>query len=288
MTIAECAREAAAALVRAGHTRDDSRRDVAVLARHILGWDAATWLTRQQESAPPSFVDALDILIRRRGLGEPVAYLLGEKEFYGRTFIVTPDVLIPRPETELAIDVACVRIDRFSEDRGVRVVDVGTGSGAIAVTLAAERSRVNVVATDVSQAALAIAAANAARHGVASRIEFRLVPLTGDVRDVDLIVSNPPYVPAAEKDTLMRDVRDHEPALALFGGDDGLDVIRRLIPAAFASLRVGGALVMEIGAGQFDDVAALLGAAGFTSIAPHRDLAGIVRIVEAERSAKSV
>lgn len=287
MTVAECARDAAAALVRVGHAPDDSRRDVAILARHILGWDAAEWLMRQPDDAPVALTSVLDAVIERRGRGEPVAYLIGEKEFYGRAFAVTRDVLIPRPETELIVDVALARIDRMASDVA-RVVDIGTGSGCIAVTLAAERRNVQVAATDVSTAALAVASANAARHGVSARVACRHQPLAGGERQVDLVVTNPPYVPESDRSTLMRDVRDHEPPLALFGGADGLDVMRVLIPDAFAALRPGGALVMEIGVRQFEAVAGLLDRAGFVSIVPHADLAGIVRVVEAARPARPV
>lgn len=283
MTVAELARDAASTLVRSGRAPDDSRQDVAVLARHILKWDAATWLTHKHDDVSPMTIAAIRALIERRAAGEPVAYLVGEKEFYGRPFIVTSDVLVPRPETELIVEIACARIDRLTPSDSVRVIDVGTGSGCIAVTLAAERARASVTATDVSPAALAIAASNAARHGVASRVDFVVQALTGNARDVDLIVANPPYVPERDRHTLERDVRDYEPALALFGGDDGLDVIRRLIPDARRALRPGGALIMEIGMGQFDAVAADLDTAGFTAVTPHRDLAGIIRVVEAER-----
>lgn len=288
MTVAECARDAAAALVRAGHAPDDSRRDAAILARHILGWDAAEWLMRQRDDVPAALVGALGALVARRGRGEPVAYLIGEKEFYGRAFAVTPDVLIPRPETELVVDVALARIDRAAARELVRVVDIGAGSGCIAVTLAAERHNVQAIATDVSAAALAVASANAARHGVSPRVECRHQPFDGGAQQVDLVVTNPPYVAESDRAALMRDVRDYEPALALFGGADGLDVIRTLIPDAFAALRPGGALVMEIGVQQFEAVGRLLDAAGFASIVPHADLAGIVRVVEADRAARPV
>ena len=289
MTVAECAHAAAAALVCAGHTPGDSRRDVAVLIRHILGWDAARWLTHQRNQAPASLAAALVPLVERRAAGEPIAYLTGEREFYGRAFAVTRDVLIPRPETELVVDVACRLVDAAGGTRSILAVDVGTGSGCLAVTLAAERVQTFVAATDVSPRALEVAAGNAARHGVASRISFRHQSLVGnDLTAVDLVVSNPPYIAETDAETLMRDVRDFEPALALFGGGDGLDIIRRLIPQAFAALRPGGALVMEIGAGQFDTVNQLLRHAGFRSTVPHPDLANIIRVVSAERPRPSV
>lgn len=283
MTIAQCARDAAAALVRAGRASNDSRLDVSVLARHVLGWDTATWLMRQQDEAPAQLQAMLPVLIARRAAGEPVAYLTGEKEFYGRSFVVTPAVLIPRPETELLIDIARGRVARLGTSRSVRIVDVGTGSGCIAVTLAVEHPDVQITATDVSDDALAVATRNAQRHGVASRIDFYALPWTADAHDVDIVVTNPPYVPERDRASLKPDVREYEPELALFGGPDGLDVIRALIPAALHALRPDGVLLMEIGAGQFDEVARLVTDAGFTRITPHRDLAGIIRVVEATR-----
>ena len=289
MTVAECAVEAATALVRAGHPPGASRRDVGVLIRHILGWDSARLLTHQRNQAPPSLAAALAPLVERRAAGEPVAYLTGEREFYGRAFTVTPDVLIPRPETELVVDVACRFIDARDGKRSILAVDVGTGSGCLAVTLAAERAQTVVAATDVSIRALEVAAGNAARHGVTRRLTFRHQSLIGDaMAAVDLVISNPPYVAETDAASLMRDVRDYEPALALFGGADGLEVIRRLIPEAFAALRPGGALVMEIGAGQFNAVNRLLRQTGFEPAVPHPDLAGVLRVVSAERPGLSV
>lgn len=288
MTVGECARDAVATLVRHGHESTDSRRDVAVIACHLLGWDAAAWLTRQTAAVPPTFPSALGALVQRRTRGEPVAYLTGEREFYGRPFIVNSDVLIPRPETELVVDLALARIDAAREERALRVADIGTGSGCIAVSVAAERTSVRLVATDVSPAALAVATANAARHLVGSRIDFRHTASLGNASGLDIIVTNPPYVPRRDENTLMRDVRDFEPSLALFGGDDGLDVIRAIVPDAFGALRPAGALIMEIGAEQFDNVSALFAAAGFVCIAPHRDLAGLIRVVEAQRPGNSI
>lgn len=282
MTVADCARAATAVLERSGAAAPDGRRDVAVLVRHLLGWDAAAWLTRQATEVPADFPARLDALVHRRAEGEPIAYLTGEREFYGRPFAVTRDVLIPRPETEIVVEAAFAHLDRWSES-SLHVLDVGTGSGCLAVTLAAERARVTVTATDVSPAALQIARANAARHAVTSRVRFEEASLCGTARDVALVVSNPPYVARRDGGSLMRDVRDFEPALALFGGDDGLDVIRALAPAARAALAPGGALVMEIGDGQAPDAERIVRAAGFAVVRTHRDLAGIVRVIDAAR-----
>jgi len=288
MTVVECARQAAAVLIQAGRDSDDARRDVAVLIRHLQGWDTADWLTRQGEVVATAVTARLGELVARRAAGEPVAYLLGEREFYGRPFQVTPAVLIPRPETELVVERALAFIDAAADPTTLRIADVGTGSGCIAVTLAAERAGLRLLATDLSADALAIAGGNAARHGVAARITFEHTSLTGAAAGLDLIVSNPPYVPEADRADLMPDVRDHEPSLALFGGDDGLRVIAQLLPAAHGALRPGGALIIEIGIGQADAVSALACAAGFAPPARHHDLAGIIRVVEAVRPAESV
>ncbi len=276
MTVADVTRHAVAALVKAGHPHADARRDVAVLARHLLEWDTAAWLTRQRDEAPPDLAARLDPLVSRRAVGEPVAYLCGAREFYGRTFSVTRDVLIPRPETELLCErVLSLMAARPAPSPSPVIVDVGTGSGCIAVTLAAERPDISAIATDTSAAALAIAAANATRHGVAGRIRF-------------VVVSNPPYIPEGDRAGLMRDVRDFEPAAALFAGEDGLEVIRALIPEAWTALRAGGVLVLEIGSGQADAVVSLMAEAGFIAIRTTRDLAGIARTVEGVRRPASV
>lgn len=289
MTIGDCAREAAAVLSKAGMPGDEGRRDVAVLARHLLQWDSARWLTCQRDEAPPSLAAALAALVERRASGEPVAYLTGSREFFGRDFIVTPAVLIPRPETELVVERA---LDLIARRRAgvapMRVIDVGTGSGCIAVTLVAECADVIVTATDTSADAVSIAAANAARHRADDRLTFSVGALTAGARDVDLVVSNPPYIADSERSRLMRDVRDFEPAGALFAGDDGLNVIAELVPDAFEALRPGGTLLIEMGKGQSEAVISLFVAAGFEAVTAHRDLAGIPRVIEGLRPPASV
>lgn len=275
--------------MQAGVSQGESRRDVAVLARHLLQWDVAAWLTRQQEEAPSSLGAELAALVERRASGEPVAYLIGSREFFGRDFEVTPAVLIPRPETELIVERAIAIITHRSTDPApVTVIDVGTGSGCIGVTLAAECPAVRVTATDTSGDALTVAAANAARHGVADRISFSLGSLTAGARDVEVVVSNPPYIANSERSRLMRDVRDFEPGAALFGGEEGLDVIADLVPDAFRALRSGGTLLVEIGAGQAKAVTARFVAAGFERVTTYRDLADIPRAVEGVRPPTSV
>jgi release factor glutamine methyltransferase len=228
-------------------------------------------------------------LVRRRGEGEPVAHITGEREFHGRAFTVSPDVLIPRPETETLVDLALDRARALRPDGdGLCIVDAGTGSGCVAVTLAAELTGVQVIATDVSDAALAVAAANARRHEVADRVEFAggswCDPVRG--REVDLVVSNPPYIPTGELDGLARDVREHEPIMALDGGLDGLDAYRSLLPSVATVLAPGGWAAVEIDIRAAGAVQAAGRAAfGETSLtAVHPDLTGRPRVVTFRRS----
>jgi len=260
---------------------DDARRDAAVVARHLLRWSLADWLSHSHDDPPPDFQPTFDALIARRSAHEPVAYLVGEKEFYGRPFRVTSDTLIPRPETEGLVEAALTWLTA-RRPQTTHVVDVGTGSGCVAITLALEtgpRPGMTFTATDTSTGALAVARDNATRLG-ATAVAFRPGHLLADTTlPVDLIVSNPPYVPARERDTLPPDVRLFEPAAALFAGDDGLDLIRELVPVARRALAPGGALMMEIGDGQADAVCALLEAGGFSDVQRQPDLQGIPRII---------
>lgn len=267
----------------AGFAADDARRDATVVARHLLRWSVADWLSHSREDAPPDFQSPFDALIARRAAHEPVAYLVGEKEFYGRPFRVTSDTLIPRPETEGLVEAALAWVHARSPG-AAHVVDIGTGSGCVAITLALEagaRPGLMFTATDISTGALSVARDNATRLG-ATTVAFRTGHLLADTAlPVDLIVSNPPYVPARDRDTLQPDVRLFEPATALFAGDEGLDLIRELVPAARRALAPGGALMMEIGDRQADAVCALLDAEGFSHVQRQPDLQGIPRIITA-------
>lgn len=283
-TVGAAAAAAAARLRAAGFDGDEAVRDASVIARGLLGWSPADWLSRRETDADPGFLAAFEALVVRRAAHEPVAYLLGTREFYGRPFVVAPGVLIPRPETELLIDTALAWLRAHDARAAATVVDVGTGSGCIALTIALEQPDVRITATDRSSDALAVARQNAAALGVAA-IDWRLTDLLDDVPGpVDLVLSNPPYVPERDRTSLASDVRDYEPAMALFGGDDGLDVVRRLIPAAAAALRAGGRFICEVGAGQREAVTDLLRADGFRDIQWAADLQGIPRIVSAERT----
>jgi release factor glutamine methyltransferase len=287
-TVGAWAADAAAALERAGFSDADARVDVAVIARALLGWDTAAWMLRQREPVPAGSAAALDAAIARRARREPVAYITGVREFYGRPFAVTPDVLIPRPETELVVDEAIREWRRIGGSAGARppvIMDIGTGSGCLAVTLAAELPGSRLIGTDISRAALTVAARNAESLGAAGRIAWRHAALTAGVETpVDIVVANPPYVPDGDRPRLPPDVRDYEPASALFAGPDGLDVIRALLPAAADVLRSGGALVMEIGAGQagaVEEIARADAGLRLDRIAP--DLAGVPRVAVLRR-----
>lgn len=215
-------------------------------------------------------------LIERRARREPIAYILGHCEFWSLTFKVGPDVLIPRGDTETLVEAALKVLPP-----GGTLLDVGIGSGAIALAIAHERPDLSVEGIDLSPAALAIAAENAERLGLADRVTLRqgdLFALDGS-NQYDVIVSNPPYIALGEKAALMPEVRDFEPALALFAGADGLDCYRALIPAARAALKDSGILLVEVGAGQATAVAELFAASGYAEIFTSRDLSGIERVV---------
>lgn len=301
MTIADVVEGAVAVLCDAGFSTEEARGDALVIARGVLGWSLADWLSRSATEAPQSFRTNFANLIKRRRNREPVAYLLGAKEFYGRRYRVTRDTLIPRPETEGLVEAALawlsstelLRASQREEgiQRPMRIVDVGTGTGCVAITLALESRGVTPLAitgTDTSDGALAVARDNALRLG-ASDVDFRLGNLLADLPGpVDLIVSNPPYVPVRDRHMLQQDVVGYEPSGALFGGDDGLEVIRQLIPAARQVLAPNSALMLEIGLGQADRVTALLKAAEFTSVHRHQDLQGIDRVIVARLAGPSL
>jgi len=251
------------------------RLDAEVLLMHVTGLARTALITRAQELLLPENEARLHALLTRRAHGEPVAYLTGRREFWSLDLCVTPDVLIPRPETELLVEQTLAHIP---EDAEWTVADLGTGSGAIALAIATERPHCRLIATDSSAAALAVARANATRLGIAT-LEFRhgewLKPLTG--MRFDVIVSNPPYVRANDPHLTQGDVR-FEPESALVAGADGLDAIRRIAADAVSCLRPGGWLVFEHGYDQAQAVRALLEAHGYTMVASYRDTAGHERV----------
>jgi release factor glutamine methyltransferase len=259
-----------------------ARQDAETLLLGILAQNRAWLLAHLDDSLSPREADSYMGLLEQRAAGEPVQYIQGACEFYGFPFRVTRDVLIPRPETELAVERASLLIRAAHQPS---ILDVGTGSGAIAVALAKNFSGARIVATDISRAALDVAEINAGQNGVWDRIRFLqgdlLEPVAGE--QFDLVVSNPPYVAERDRETLAAEVRDFEPAQALFAGEDGSAVLRRLIPAAHAAVAEGGWIVVEIGCGQEASVRALLAEAGFEDIQFAADLQGIARVASARR-----
>jgi release factor glutamine methyltransferase len=257
------------------------------MAQWLLGWDATQFLSSASEEPRATFQARYDALITRRAEREPMAYLFRGREFWGLMFEVTPAVLIPRPETEIIVEAV---LELFPEAQApLLIADVGTGSGCLAVALATERPSARVLATDISVDGSLVAQQNATRHGVADRVLFCSANLfpedhASSFEAFDLIVSNPPYVPDGDRATLQPEVRDYEPAQALFAGPDGLDVIRRLIPSAAARLKNGGYLIFEIGAGQDAAVHELISRTpGLRMIGLRNDLQGIPRTVVAQR-----
>jgi release factor glutamine methyltransferase len=266
-----------------------------LLLMHGLGRDR-TWLyTNPESQLDPGVVEAYFALVARRIAGEPTQYLTGKQEFWGLEFEVTPAVLIPRPETEHVIEVALERLGARglkidmatgAPSPALHVADVGTGSGCLAVALAHELPHAEIVATDISAAALEIARRNAARHSVADRIQFIECDLLGAASEssLDLIVSNPPYVARNESATLAREVRDHEPHEALFGGPTGVEIYARLIEQAGALLRPGGIVVLELGYNSADEVRKMFHVQRhWANVSITNDLAGIRRVLAAAR-----
>jgi release factor glutamine methyltransferase len=303
-----------------------------LLLLHVLGRDR-TWLyAHPEEQLSSADADRYFALIARRANGEPTQHLTGKQEFWGLEFEVTPDVLIPRPETEHVIEVALDRLalrelragrKQTLTGEGLQIADIGTGSGCIAIALAKELPQTMIFATDISTAALAIASRNASRHNVADRVRFlecnlldsfmarsgasagpsvvgaqhaaRLLGNTASgtefgsritehgSRFLDLISSNPPYIGHREAATLMREVRDHEPEVALYGGEEGYELYADLIAQSAAHLKPGGILVLELGHNSLPAVQPLLEASTWTNVAVTNDLAGIPRVLAAER-----
>jgi release factor glutamine methyltransferase len=273
--LAEALARARARLVAAGIQPDEAAIDVDVYATTILGWDRATLLQNLRQPTPAALEPQFSQWIARREHREPTAYIVGSREFWGRRFLVTSAVLVPRPETEFIIEEA-LRLLRTCA--APRIADIGTGSGILAVTLAAEVSGADVTATDLSSDALQVAKQNAERHGVGARVTFLNTSYLDDVPGAfDVIVANPPYVRDGDKPALAYDVR-HEPDVALFGGPDGLRDVAGVLDAAVDKLTSGGWFVMEFGYGQEDDVRRLIDARRTLRLNHIRDdLQGIAR-----------
>ena len=259
-----------------------AHQDAEALVLELLRKNKAWLLAHGDEELSSSEAGLYTEMLDRRYRGEPIQYITGEAEFYGLPFRVTPEVLIPRPETEHLVEKVLELAACYADPR---IVDVGTGSGIIAVALAHKLPAANLTAIDLSSSAIAIAKENAERNGVAGRIRFHEGDLLAPVAEerFEIVVSNPPYVPEADHASLAVEVRSYEPALALFAGDDGLEVYRRLIPAAFAALTPGGYVVLEIGYDQDEAIRALLAASGFGQIEFVSDLQGIPRVACAQK-----
>jgi release factor glutamine methyltransferase len=296
MTIHDLVQGARDRLIQAGISANLAALDAEVLARQVLGWDKARFLADRHEAATTMFLLNYEHYVARRMRREPISYIIGTREFWSLDFEVTPDVLIPRPETELIIEEALERQKRgrvpFSGDadeKGTRPLfyDVGTGSGVLAIVLAREFPDARVIATDISSHALNVARRNAARHGVAERITFVETSfLDGLDERADLIVSNPPYVPALSAPALTPEVRDYEPGVAVFGGHDGMDGLRRVLEDSASRLVPGGWLIVEFGYGQDDAVTELVNASPALSLVKIRgDLQDIPRTVVARSHA---
>jgi len=274
-TLFEKLKEARAKLVAADASPEEAAIDVDLYARSILGWDKATLLERQREEAPAILEPTFSEWVERRQRREPTAYIVRSREFWGRDFLVTPAVLVPRPETELIVEEA-LALARGNE--AARIADIGTGSGILAVTLAVELRGAHLIATDVSGDALDVARENARRYGVDGRIRFvETSYLDGINERFDVIVSNPPYVKDGDRRGLSLDVR-HEPDVALFGGPDGLRGVSGALDAASTHLDPGAWFVMEFGFGQEDDVRRLVSErAGLRLDHLREDLQGLAR-----------
>ena len=278
MNIAEALREASQILQGAGVP--EARREAGSLLSFIIARDRTFLISHAEDQLNEPSLDQFREAVERRAAGEPLQYITGLQDFFGREFCVTPDVLIPRPETELLVEAALEAVGR---DNAPLICDVGTGSGCIGVTLLCEISKARAVALDKSPSALEIAKFNAAKLSVADRAVFTVSDcfesLDSREYQFDLIASNPPYVSAGVVPGLQREVRDHEPLVALSPGPDGLSMIRRLLQEAPAFLKQNGYLIMEIGFDQGEKLQSLVDTDVWRSLELRPDLQGIPRIV---------
>jgi release factor glutamine methyltransferase len=281
----EAARRSLAARFRSAGL-ESAELDARLLTGAVLGLDLTGMITSANRALTANETSALEQSAQRRLSGEPVARILGEKEFWGLPLRLSSATLVPRPDTEAVVELALEMLRAGGRsDRPLRIADLGVGSGALLLALLSELPGAQGFGTDISEEALQTAAANAARTGLAGRATFIACDYaTGLTGDFDLIVSNPPYIRSADIGGLAPEVRNHDPLAALDGGADGLDAYRALIPQAAALLAPEGALVVEAGQGQTSDIEALMTAAGLTRECPPKpDLAGILRAVGARK-----
>jgi release factor glutamine methyltransferase len=286
VTIAEAITRGAAQLSERGVP--NARLDAEVLLSHIFTRDRAWLITHRDEALDEATRTLFEAVVNRRARREPLQYITGEQEFWGLDFRVTPDVLIPRPETELVVESALKIIQAAS--RPVTIIDLCAGSGCIAVSLAKESGTARIFATDTSARALAVARENARKHDVSDRIRFLEGDLFGPLAEldlhgmVDLIVSNPPYVRSGDLPALQPEVRDFEPELALIAGPEGTEIQQRIIDTAPEFLKKDGSLIMEMGQGQSDSLMRIVNDAGRYEIPEiMKDLAGIERVIVARK-----
>jgi len=266
----------------------NQRLDAEVLLRHVLKMEKEQLYVNGDAPIGARQEAEFRALLSRRSQREPVSYITGQKEFWSLDFFVTPAVLIPRPETELLVEVALQYIERLRSGSSVKVLDLGTGSGAIAVSLAKDHGATEIVAVDISPVALDLARVNAMRHGVADRIRFLpgdlFAPVKASLEAFDLIVSNPPYIRTGELSMLAPEIREWEPTIALDGGVDGADTYRRIIGEGHRYLTPGGSIVLEIGADMGRDVADLFSRSScFGPPAVCQDYAGKDRLIAATK-----
>ena len=261
---------------------ETARLDAEYLLSHLLSLSRLQLYTHFDRPLVGDELADYRALVKRRASGEPIAYILGSREFWTLDLAVDPRVLIPRPDTETLVRAALKRLDT---DCAGKCVDIGTGSGALALALAAERPQLHLAATDISAEALEVATANASRNHLDGRVHFCLSDLFDHLdpqwTDLEMVISNPPYIGERERTDLSREVLDFEPGLALFSGDDGLDLIRRLIQEAPQRLKPGGHLLLEIGYTQGPAVAALMKDAGFLQVDILQDYGDRDRVVAA-------
>ena len=291
MTILDEVNAAQRTLISAGIRQNDATGDAEFLARHALGWDRSTYFSRRQEPSPAEFKTDYELLVLRRVQREPVSAITGHREFWGLSFEVSPDVLTPRPETELVVEQSLRTFENHPR-APIRIIDVGTGSGCLAIALAHEFPESHIVGTDVSAEAIKVAKRNADLYQLSRRITWvqcsyleGFAPNHQAVSGIDLIVANLPYVPSAATQVLSPEVKDHDPLVALDGGVDGLNPLRALMAEAPDHLISGGRLIVEFGAGQEDKVNALIAETPqLTLLNIVGDLSGIPRVASIKKS----
>lgn len=286
VTVRGALREAIAHLARANTPSHTLAAEL--LLMHVLGRDRAWLYSHPEAPIAAELSEKFTEVIAQRARGVPVQYLTGVQEFWGLPFEVTPAVLIPRPETEHLIEVTLERLGAKRRHEGLRLADIGTGSGCIAVALATELPAAEILATDISAAALEVARRNAQRHVVSERIHFvecDLLPSSEtSTPPFDVVASNPPYVPQSDESQLQPEVRLHEPPQALFAGQDGTEIYPRLIATAAQCLHSGGLLVLEIGFGAIKSIRPFLASTSWNDIRITNDLAAIPRVLSAQRA----